>query len=201
MPHNPDEKNLKEAQKERNIKRFPDPGEYPTNHITRTPGGIVRIETDDPNHVTVAEFHPSGYYKIQHPDGSVVESTPGETKFESGAGSITVRHNLDINAGGKMKMQIEGGAHITTAGDLAITAGQTGTINILGDAAIAVNGNVQLGAKKNVNIVADGDFNMRAKGAMTLGSDGGMKIQSTQIDFQVEGDGAPGYNMGGTQTA
>lgn len=199
MPFNPDEKNLREARKKRNIDRYPDPGEYPTNHITRTPGGIVRIETDDPNHVTIAEFHPGGHFRIIHPDGSVVESSPSESKFEFGSQTVTVRHNLDINAGGKMKMQIEGGAHITTAGDLAITAGQTGVINILGDAAIAINGNLELGVKKDVNIVADGDFNMRAKGAMTLGSDGGMKIQSTKIEFQPEGDGSPGYNMGGTQ--
>jgi hypothetical protein len=188
-----DEQNLREAQKDRNIKRFPNPGKYPTNHVTRSPGGIVRIECDDPENTTVAEFHPGGYYRIVHPDGSIVETTVGESKFEYGSQTVTMRHNMSFNAGGKLQMQVEGGAHITTAGDLAITAGKTGTINILGDAAIAVNGNAHISAKKNLNIDAEGDMKIKAKGELNLGSDGGMKIQSTSIAMQHAGDGAPGY--------
>lgn len=197
-----DESVMAKYKKNRNVPEMPEPGEYPTNHVFRTPGGIVRIECDDLGKQSITEIHPSGNIKIIHPDGSVVQTTVGETKFEYGSQTVTVKHNQDINVGGKMKTHVEGGMWTEIMGNMDVTVGQGAHVNVLGDAAVAINGNAQIAAKKNLNLDAQGDLNLRSKGAMTLGSDGGMKIQSTRIEIQPEGDGAAGYNMGrNTQVA
>ena len=180
--------------KNRSIPEMPESPEYPFLHTEIDPSGQGRIYSTELGNQWEIAFHPSGTFKITYPDGSSLDSSPGESKIETISQTVTVKHNQDVNVGGKSKVHIEGGSWMEVMGNMDVTVGKGAHVNVLGDAAIAVNGNVHLAGKKNVNLDAAGDFNVRAKGALNLGSDGGVNIQSTKITMQEAGDGSPGYN-------
>lgn len=168
---------------------------YPLQRYCRDQGNYTTYYQNEGGKVTRGFFHPSGQFRMEYPDGSVVQVSPGELRYEADGFQITVEHNSDTDIGGHQKVTIAGGSHIEIAGDSAVTIGKESTINVLGNAAVAVQGNAVMGVKGDFNIKAGGKMAFRSQKEMSFGSGAGIKIQAITVHMQKEGDGASGYNM------
>ena len=172
--------------------KMPAQAEYPFRRWKQTADNVMIFEQNENGKVTRAMFHPSGTMEMIWPDGSKTTASSGEVIQEMEGSAITVRANYDVDVGGHMKTTVAGGARQEVAGSWDVVA-KGATLNILGNAAIAVNGNAKISAKKSMDLNAEGTMSINSKGGMQIGADGGITVQAPTIDFQLEGDGAPGY--------
>ena len=178
-------------------KRFPGgmPAEakYPYANWNQSRGGYHVFTQDEAGKVTQATFHPSGQCRIEYPDGSVVNVSPGQVQYEAEGLQWTARNHADMDVGGHLNLKVSGGIEGQVAGTTKLTLGGATQINITDDAAIVIHGNAQIAGKGTMNINTEGTMNIHAQGGMNLGTDGSLTMQASSIKMQEGGDGAPGY--------
>jgi hypothetical protein len=192
-----------ESRRDRLTKRGNEESKYPHTDVEITAGGTTRIEHREKNNESLEVYHISGNFEIIYPDGTKVMASPSEVKVEHGAHAVTVKNNMDLNVGGHLKQQAEGGLWLETAGTTTIYSKGDTVVNSLenvsvaakGNALIMADGNLNIDAKKDFNVRAGGDFSVNSDGAMVIDTKAGIKMQATRIDIN-EKDGAPGegYN-------
>lgn len=189
--------------------------QYPDIQVTTWPGGQRLTVDSTKGKERIRIEHPSGTYTEIYPGGGQTDFVVGNYRLAGKSGAtFSVNHNLDIAAGGQLRLIIGGGAHVEITGDAGIVAGGDVLLAAGGDLKMSVDnmymgvrGNMNINVAKNTNIrtaknmkiETKGDAEVRTEGSMAMKTDGNMD-QTTEGSTMMAAKGSLAIDAGGAQT-
>jgi len=176
-------------------------GDYPNYWTHKSPSGHVISLDDSKGAESVTVQHRSGSMIQMHPDGSVVfKSHKGRFDITFGDGKMLITGDYDVTVNGGGSLKVEGDYDLTVGGNMhTVVSGNMETV-VAGNQNLLVNGNQDVAVQGNQTTKISKNTEHTSEGKTYIGADGGVALESTQGNMQINSENKLDMAVGDTLT-